>query len=113
MAQSNPDCKHTITTHFPVHKNGTLVIPTSLQERMQQPIMEQNSTQGTWSLGKVTLPHPCMNYTTSGRHTQWKSGKHIKKMTIQKIDKDSPLRIADRVLIMNYNSHGLDPKILR
>ena len=27
-----------------------------------------------------------------------------------KIDKDAPLKIGDRVLIMNYNSHSLDPK---
>ena len=27
-----------------------------------------------------------------------------------KIDKEPPLKIGDRVLLMNYNSHGLDPK---
>ena len=27
-----------------------------------------------------------------------------------KIDKDPPLKIRDRVLIMNYNSHGLNQK---
>ena len=43
---------------------------------------------------------------------QLKSGKTPKKDN-SKIDKDPPLKLGDRVLIMNYNSHGLDPKFFR
>ena len=51
-----------------------------------------------------------MNYTSFGRLTQLKSGKTDQRRTYSKIDKDPPLKLGDRVLIMNYNSHGLDPK---
>ena len=36
--------------------------------------------------------------------------KNISKKDNSKIDKDPPLKLGNRVLIMNYNSHGLDPK---
>ena len=51
-----------------------------------------------------------MNYTSFGRSTQLTSEKIDRKRITKKIDKDPPLKIGDRVLIMNYNSHGLDPK---
>ena len=41
---------------------------------------------------------------------QLKSEKTDPKRDNSKIDKDPPLKLGDRVLIMNYNSHGLDPK---
>ena len=50
-----------------------------------------------------------MSYTTCGRHTQLKSEKTAKNDNT-KITKDPTLKVGDRVLIMNYNSHGLDPK---
>ena len=42
-------------------------------------------------------------------HTAEIRKKQIKKGHLN-IDKDPPLKLGDRVLIMNYNSHGLDPK---
>ena len=48
-------------------------------------------------------------------HKLWKAHtseirKNRSKNDNPKIDRDPPLKIGDRVLIMNYNSHGLDPK---
>ena len=48
-------------------------------------------------------------------HKLWKAHtaeirKNRSKKYNSKIDKDPPLKLGDRVLIMNYNSHGLDPK---
>ena len=48
-------------------------------------------------------------------HKLWKAHtaeikRNRSKKDNQKIDKDPPLKLSDRVLIMNYNSHGLDPK---
>ena len=48
-------------------------------------------------------------------HKLWKAHaaeirKNRSKKDNSKIDKDPPLKLGDRVLIMNYNSHGLDPK---
>ena len=48
-------------------------------------------------------------------HKLWKAHtaeirKNRSKNDNTKINKDPPLKIGDRVLIMNYNSHGLDPK---
>ena len=48
-------------------------------------------------------------------HKLWKAHvaeikRNRSKNDNPKIDKDPPLKIGDRVLIMNYNSHGLDPK---
>ena len=48
-------------------------------------------------------------------HKLWKAHtaeirKNRSKNDNTKIDKDPPLKIGDRVLIMIYNSHGLDPK---
>ena len=48
-------------------------------------------------------------------HKLWKAHaaeirKNRSKKDSSKIDKDPPLKLGDRVLIMNYNSHGLDPK---
>ena len=50
-------------------------------------------------------------------HKLWKAHaaeirKNRSKKDNSKIDKDPPLKLGDRFLIMNYNSHGLDPKIL-
>ena len=47
-------------------------------------------------------------------HKLWKAHtaeirKNRSKKDNSKIDKDPPLKLGDRVLIMNYNSHGLDP----
>ena len=47
-------------------------------------------------------------------HKLWKAHaseirKNRSKNNNPKIDRDPPLKIGDRVLIMNYNSHGLDP----
>ena len=57
------------------------------------------------------------NITTSMHelHKLWKAHtaeirKNRSKNDNTKIDKDPPLKIGDRVLIMNYNSHGLDLK---
>ena len=57
------------------------------------------------------------NITTSVHelHNLWKAhaaeiGKNRSKNDNTKINKDPPLKIGDRVLIMNYNSHSLDPK---
>ena len=59
------------------------------------------------------------NITTSVHelHNLWKAHTaEIKKNRSEndnkKIDKDPALKIGDRVLIMNYNSHGLDLKFL-
>ena len=51
-------------------------------------------------------------------HKLWKAHtaeirKNRSKIDNSKIDKDPPLKLGDRVLIMNYNSHGLDPKFFR
>ena len=51
-------------------------------------------------------------------HKLWKAHtaeirKNRSKKDNSKIDKDPPLKLGDRVLIMNYNSHGLDPKFFR
>ena len=48
-------------------------------------------------------------------HKLWKAHaaeirKNRSKNDNPKIDKDPPLKIGDRVLIMNYDSHHLDPK---
>ena len=48
-------------------------------------------------------------------HKLWKAHaaeirKNRSKKDNSKIDKDPPLKLGDRVLIMNYNSHGVDPK---
>ena len=48
-------------------------------------------------------------------HKLWKAHaaeikRNRSKKDNPKIDEDPPLKIGDRVLIMNYNSHGLDPK---
>ena len=51
-----------------------------------------------------------MSYTTCGRHTHLKSEKNRAENDNTKITKDPTLKVGDRVLIMNYNSHGLDPK---
>ena len=42
-------------------------------------------------------------HTAKIRKNRWRKDN-------SKIDKDPPLKLGDRVLIMNYNSHGLDPK---
>ena len=55
------------------------------------------------------LQHQYMNYTSSGRHKQLKSEKTAKNDN-PKIMEDPPLNVGDKVLIMNYNSHGLHPK---
>ena len=39
-----------------------------------------------------------------------KPPKNRSKNENPKIDRDPPLKIGDRVLIMKYNSHGLDSK---
>ena len=52
-----------------------------------------------------------MSYTTFGKHMQLKSEKRAKNDN-PKITKDPPLKVGDRVMIINYNSHGLDPKFL-
>ena len=50
-------------------------------------------------------------------HKLWKAhAAEIRKNRSKKgskIDEDPPLKLGDRVLIMNYNSHGLDPKFFR
>ena len=51
-------------------------------------------------------------------HKLWKAHtakirKNRSKKVNPKIDKNPPLKLGDRVLIMNYNSHGLDPKFFR
>ena len=51
-------------------------------------------------------------------HNLWKAHaaeikRNRSKNDNPKIDKDPPLKLGDRVLIMNYNSHGLDPKFVR
>ena len=51
-------------------------------------------------------------------HKLWKAHaakirKNRSRKDNSKIDKDPPLKLGDRVLIMNYNSHGLDPKFFR
>ena len=48
-------------------------------------------------------------------HKLWKAHaaeirKNRSKKDNSKIHKDPPLKLGDRVLIMSYNSHGLDPK---
>ena len=48
-------------------------------------------------------------------HKLWKAHaaeikRNRSKNDNPKIDNDPPLKLGDRVLIMNYNSHGLDPK---
>ena len=56
-------------------------------------------------------------FTTSVHelHKLWKAHtveirKKLSKNDNTKLDKDPPLKIGDRLLIMNYNSHSLDPK---
>ena len=66
--------------------------------------------QETPSSGRVTLQYQYINYTNSGRHTQLKLEKNRAKNDNPKIMEDPPLKVGDRVMIMNYNSHGLDPK---
>ena len=53
-----------------------------------------------------------MKYTNFGRHMQLKSEKDRVKNDNSKVMEDPPLKIRDRVMIMNYNSHGLDLKFL-
>ena len=48
-------------------------------------------------------------------HNMWKAHtaeirKKQSKNDDTKITKDPTLKVGDRVLIMNYNSHGLNPK---
>ena len=59
----------------------------------------------------------CSKTSVHKLHKLWKAHaaeirKNRSKKDNPKIDKDPPLKLGDRVLIMNYNSHGLDPKIL-
>ena len=72
MKQSRLQC--TITTHFPVHQMDThhSYFTSGKNAAIHY---RTNSTQGIPSLGKVTLLHLCTSYTSSGRHTQLKSGK--------------------------------------
>ena len=71
----------TITTHFLAHQKDTHHSYFTSGENAAIHY-GTNSTQG---LGKATLLHLCMSYTSSGRHTQLKSGKTDQRMTIQKL----------------------------
>ena len=107
MKQSRLQC--TITTHFPVHQTDTHHSYFTSGENTAI-AYGRNSTEGTPSLGKG-------KFTTSVHelHKLWKAHtveirKNRSKNDNTKLDKDPPLKIGDRVLIMNYNSHSLDPK---
>ena len=82
MKQSRLQC--TITTHFPAHQTDTHHSYFTSGENAAIHY-GRNSTKGTPSLGKVSLLQLCMSYTSSGRHTQLKSGKTDQRMTIQNL----------------------------
>ena len=76
---------------------------------MQQSTMEQ--TQSILRQGDITT-------SVHELHKLWKAHtaeikKNRSKYDNPKIDKDLPLRLGDRVIIINYNSYSLDPKFFR
>ena len=97
------------TTHSQVHLMDTHCFYFTLAENAAIPLwnkLNQRNTilrQGHHNISSQTT----QNF---GRPMQLKSRKTDQKYNNPKIDKDPPLRLGDRVLIMNYNSHGLDPK---
>ena len=65
--------------------------------------------------GNTVIRHGDITTSVHELHKLWKAHtseirKNRSKNDNPKIDRDPPLKIGDKVLIMNYNSHGLDPK---
>ena len=65
--------------------------------------------------GKYHLKARDITTSVHKLHKLWKAHaveirKNKSKKDNPKIDKDPHLKLGDRFLIMNYNSHGLDPK---
>ena len=70
------------------------------------------------NLGNTILRQGDITTSVHKLHKLWKAhAAEIRtngsKKDNPKIDKDPPLKLEDRVLIMNINSHGLDPKFFR
>ena len=68
--------------------------------------------------GNTTLRQGDITTSVHELHKLWKAHmaeirKNSSKKDNSKIDKDPLLKLGDRVLIMNYNSHDLDPKFFR
>ena len=67
------------------------------------------------NLGNTILKQGDITTSVHELHKLWKAHaaeikKNISKKDNSKTDKDPPLKLGDRVLIMNYNSHSLNPK---
>ena len=69
------------------------------------------------NLGNTVIRQGDITTSVHKLHNLWKAHtaeirKHRSKNNNTKNNKDPPLKIGNRVLIMNYNSHGLDPNSL-
>ena len=98
----------TIINTFPSTTNW--YSPFLLQRRSKLTLEQAESREHSHqTYCKATLQHLYTNCTSSGRHIQLKSWKNRSKNDSDKITQDPPLKI-NKVLIMNYHAHGLDPR---